>query len=55
MKKKYEKPVIFSEDISVTFAGACCTEESPIGWNPQYGALKWCIGECHFELNAYQA
>lgn len=54
-KKCYEKPAVHTEDVSTAFAGACCTKESPIGWNPNMLSPACRLPGCHFELNSYNA
>ncbi|MBN1578962.1 MAG: hypothetical protein JW913_20540 [Chitinispirillaceae bacterium] len=55
MKKKYEKPEVITEDISTTFAGACCSDTDYINWNPAHVIIPCHNPACHYELNSYEA
>lgn len=56
MKQTYEKPQVFTENISVVFAGACCTEKSPIGFRAgTFAAGAGCLPSCHWDYNSYIA
>ena len=41
MKKKYERPVVYSEDITLAFAQECCIETTNYLTT---GARPWCLG-----------
>lgn len=56
MKQTYEKPQVFTENISVVFAGACCTDKSPVGANTgTFSTLTGCLPDCHWDYNSYAA
>lgn len=55
MKEQYEKPEVYTDDVSIAFAGACCTSQSPIGAVPGSFSPYICFPGCHWELNSYQA
>ena len=55
MKETYEKPEIYTDDVSMAFSGACCTQKSPIGAVPGSFSPLICFPQCHWELNSYQA
>ncbi len=54
-KEQYEKPEIYTEDVSTAFSGACCTSKSPIGALPGSFSPFVCLPGCHWEYNTYQA
>ena len=42
MKKQYQKPQIYTEDVSIAFAQNCCPETYPL---PNAFAAAFCPGE----------
>ena len=42
MKKKYEPPEMYTENIQATFVGACCP--APVNFNPSY--LDYSVPAC---------
>jgi len=58
MKKNYEKPEVYTEDIHMTFVGTCCPPGStPVQFNPMalnYGVPS-CGPPCQYATNSYQA
>jgi len=44
MKKQYQKPEVYTEDVTMTFVGACCPGNIPVNFNPQY--LDYFVPSC---------
>jgi hypothetical protein len=56
MKEPYEKPEVYTDDVSVAFAQACCSKGSPIGLVPGMAPTQlFCKAGCHYEQNLYSA
>ena len=55
MKEKYVKPEIYTDDVSIAFSGACCTEESDVDAVVGSFSPLICLPGCYKQLNSYQA
>ena len=54
MKKKYEKPEVYSENVTMAFAQECCNP-TPDGWNPACGDLPMGGAGCSWGRSNYAA
>ncbi|KMQ50289.1 hypothetical protein CHISP_2758 [Chitinispirillum alkaliphilum] len=54
MKKEYEKPEVFTEDISLRFVGACC-EGSTDGMIPGHTHAFLCGPACTYVYDDYHS